>query len=92
MGVIKSDFNQARSLATELFNATQTFSQPSSISKASATTVLGNQKSGLTSDQTKSLLTSFLGALQRDSQNIQSIATDFEATDQTLAKSLFSIN
>ncbi|MCO6017949.1 hypothetical protein CKN86_07930 [Carnobacterium divergens] len=92
MGVIKSDFNQARSLATELSNATQTFSQSSSISKASATKVLGNQKAALTIDQTKSLLTSFLGALQRDSQNIQSIATDFEATDQTLAKSLFSIN
>ncbi|WP_413524076.1 TIGR04197 family type VII secretion effector [Carnobacterium divergens] len=92
MGVIKSDLNQASSLATELSNATQTFSQSSSISKASATKVLGNQKAALTIDQTSSLLTSFLGALQRDSQNIQSIATDFEATDQTLAKSLFSIN
>ena len=92
MGVIKSDLNQASSLATELSNATQAFSQSGSISKASATTVLGNQKAGLTIDQTSSLLTSFLGALQRDSQNIQSIATDFEATDQSLAKSLFSIN
>ncbi|TFJ39712.1 hypothetical protein CKN73_09400 [Carnobacterium divergens] len=92
MGVIKSDLNQARSLAIELSNATQTFFQSGSISKASATTILGNQKAGLTIDQTKSLLTSFLGALQRDSQNIQSVAMDFEATDQTLAKSLFNLN
>ncbi|WP_367593376.1 TIGR04197 family type VII secretion effector [Carnobacterium divergens] len=46
----------------------------------------------MTIDQSQSLLTSFLGALQRDSQNIQSIATDFEAMDQKLEKSLLNLN
>ncbi|ANZ99779.1 hypothetical protein BFC22_06575 [Carnobacterium divergens] len=92
MGVVQSNFNQASSLATELSNATQAFSHSSSISKASATTVSGNQKASLTIDQSQSLLTSFLGALQRDSQNIQSVATDFEAMDQKLEKSLLNLN
>lgn len=92
MGVIQINSNQASSLATELSNAIQAFSHSRSISKASATTVPGNQKASRTIDQSKSLLTSFLGSLQRDSQNIQSVATDFEALDQKLEKSLLNLN
>lgn len=91
MGLIQSDYNQASAIATNLANALNSLPKNKTISKASRTTVSGNQQTQASSDKGKLLVASFITALNRDSANIRSVAKEFEAVDQRLNQSLLKV-
>lgn len=91
MDLIQSDYNQASAIATNLANALNSLPKNKTISKASRTTVAGNQQAQASSDKGKLLVASFITALNRDSANIRSVAKEFEAIDQQLNESLMKV-
>ena len=91
MDLIQSDYNQASAIATNLANALNSLPKNKTLSKASRTTVAGNQQAQASSDKGKLLVASFITALNRDSANIRSVAKEFEAIDQRLNQSLMKV-
>lgn len=87
MDLIQSDYNQASAIATNLANALNSLPKNKTLSKASRTTVAGNQQAQASSDK----VASFITALNRDSANIRSVAKEFEAVDQRLNQSLLKV-
>ncbi|MGX7418415.1 TIGR04197 family type VII secretion effector [Carnobacterium gallinarum] len=80
----QSDLGKARTLATNLVNATSSLNQMKAIQATAQTTLQGNQTSDSIIQRKQCVTTSFGNALIRDVGKIQSVAASFEALDTQL--------
>lgn len=86
---IKSDLAGASQKATALRNATDRLIQQSSINNDNRTTVAGNTNAQVAITAAQETATKVAQAVFTASNNLQSVAKDFEVLDQTVAKTLF---
>lgn len=86
---IKSDLAGASQKATTLRSATDRLMQQSSINNDTQTTVVGNDNAQEAITAAQETATKIAQAVFTASNNLQSVAKDFEALDQTVAKTLF---
>lgn len=89
MSTFQSDLFGAREKATALMTATNTLTQSVSVTKDTQTTVAGNQNAHQAIDLAKNTATGIAQAIVSASNNIKSVAEDFEAMDQQ-TRSLFT--
>jgi type VII secretion effector (TIGR04197 family) len=86
---IKSDLTGASQKAIALKNATDRLIHQSRISNDTQTTVVGNDNAQEAITTAQETATKIAQAVFLASSNLQSVAKDFEALDQTVAKTIF---
>lgn len=86
---IQSDLAGASQKATALKNATDRLIQQSNINNDTQTTVVGNDNAQEAITAAQETATKIAQAVFLASSNLQSVAKDFEALDQTVANTLF---
>lgn len=87
MGTVKSSQEIAHAYASQLANACQTLSSSGTISKDTQTNLEGNTCSHTAIDKSATFLVQITSAVKAASDNLHSVASDFEAVDQAGAKS-----
>ncbi|MGX7203139.1 type VII secretion effector [Enterococcus plantarum] len=86
---IQSDLAGASQKATALKNATDKLIQQSNINSDTQTTVVGNDNAQEAITTAQETATKIAQAVFLASSNLQSVAKDFEALDQTVANTIF---
>lgn len=86
---IKSDFTRATQKATALKNATDRLIQQSTITNDTQTTVAGNSNAQEAITTAQETATKTAQAIVIASNNLQSVAEDFQALDANVANTLF---
>lgn len=86
---IQSDLAGASQKATALKNATDKLIQQSNINNDTQTTVVGNDNAQEAITTAQETATKIAQAVFLASSNLQSVAKDFEALDQSVANTLF---
>lgn len=85
---IKSDFGGAQSKATALKNATDSILQSASLTNDTQTTVNGNTNAQEAITAAQETAKQIAAAISLASANIQSVAEDFEALDQSISQTM----
>lgn len=80
---IKSDLTLAQQYASDIATACQTLESIGEICKDSSTELDGNTSSHTAIDKASSLLSQVTGAVSDASEHLHSVASDFEAIDQS---------
>lgn len=87
MGTVKSNQEVAHTYASQLANACQTLSSSGTVSKDTQTNLAGNTRCHEAIDKSATILAQITSAVKTASDNLHSVASDFEAVDQAGAKS-----
>lgn len=87
MGTVKSNQEVAHTYASQLANACQTLSSSATVSKDTQTNLAGNTRCHEAIDKSATILAQITSAVKTASDNLHSVANDFEAVDQAGAKS-----
>lgn len=85
---IKSDFTGASQKATALKNATNHLVQPTTVTKDTQTTVAGNANAQEAIAAAQETATQIAQAVALAATNLQSVAKEFEAVDQSITTTL----
>ncbi|GGC77778.1 TIGR04197 family type VII secretion effector [Enterococcus wangshanyuanii] len=86
MSNIKSDSGVAQAIATSIASSLGSLNQGSSITKDTQTTVSGNSNAQQAITQMTTFNTSLVQAVTQASNNIRSVAAEFEAVDQKISQ------
>ncbi|CCF02075.1 Hypothetical protein SMA_0784 [Streptococcus macedonicus ACA-DC 198] len=90
MTTIRSDKETAQTYASQLVTACQTLSDVGNASQDTQTELQGNTKAHDLMEESKSLLAQIVSSVETASQNLHSVASDFEVVDQLGAESFGS--
>jgi type VII secretion effector (TIGR04197 family) len=86
MATIKSNSAVAQAAATSIASALSSLNQGTMITNDTQTTVAGNNNAQQAITQLTTFNTSLVQAITQASNNIRSIAAEFEAVDQKIAQ------
>lgn len=90
MTTIRSDKETVQTYASQLVTACQILSDVGNASQDTQTELQGNTKAHDLMEESKSLLAQIVSSVETASQNLHSVANDFEAVDQAAAESFGS--
>lgn len=83
---INSNAAVAQAVATSIASSVSSLNQGTTITKDTQTTVAGNSNAQQAITQLTTFNTSLVQAITQASNNIRSVATEFEAVDQRIAQ------
>lgn len=86
MSNIKSNAAVAQAVATSIASSVSSLNQGTTITKDTQTTVAGNSNAQQAITQLTTFNTSLVQAITQASNNIRSVAAEFEAVDQRIAQ------